>query len=418
MLQNALNEYIQNPNDASLNWNLGQIYEYQGHLAAALSYYIRAAERSDDKKVQYECLIRAGQCYWDQNIRNFTARGLLQRAIALLPKRPEAYWLYSKLLFENKQWEGREFDSYTIASMALEVCDFDLPQTDPLITNVNYPGKFSLLWQKANASWYCGLCDEARRLFKDLLDNWDLDEYWTNETRKALGNITYNEPFAVYKSEKHGMLRYKFSGSELIEQNFSEAYQDMFVLSLLDGKRYGTYLEIGAGNSFYGNNTALLEQQFDWTGVAIDIDEGFVNAHNKERKNPCYLKDATSTNYSALLMANGINGVVDYLQVDCDPPEVSFKALLNIPFETTKFRVITFEHDVYQEQTNMIREKARMYLESYGYILVADNISPDDNRPYEDWFVYPDLIDPVILKKMMCVTGKAKMAERYILGEV
>ena len=213
MLQNALNEYIQNPNDASLNWNLGQIYEYQGHLAAALSYYIRAAERSDDKKVQYECLIRAGQCYWDQNIRNFTARGLLQRAIALLPKRPEAYWLYSKLLFENKQWEGREFDSYTIASMALEVCDFDLPQTDPLITNVNYPGKFSLLWQKANASWYCGLCDESRRLFKDLLDNWDLDEYWTNETRKALGNISYNEPFVVYKSEKHGMLRHKFSGS-------------------------------------------------------------------------------------------------------------------------------------------------------------------------------------------------------------
>ena len=73
---------------------------------------------------------------------------------------------------------------------------------------------------------------------------------------------------------------------EKVERNFSESYQDMFILSMLNGKRNGTYLEIGAGNSFYGNNTALLETQFDWTGVSLDIEESFVEGFTKDRKNP------------------------------------------------------------------------------------------------------------------------------------
>ena len=73
-LQPLIDEYIQNPNEAVLNWNLAQWYEYNGHLAAALSYYIRTAERSDDKKIQYESLIRGAECYYRQNMRNFTVR--------------------------------------------------------------------------------------------------------------------------------------------------------------------------------------------------------------------------------------------------------------------------------------------------------------------------------------------------------
>ena len=34
--------------------------------------------------------------------------------------------------------------------------------------------------------------------------------------------------------------------------------QDMFVLTVLNGKTNGTYLEIGSGDPFIGSNTALL----------------------------------------------------------------------------------------------------------------------------------------------------------------
>lgn len=415
-LQPLLDEYIQNPDEAVLNWNLAQWYEYNGQLAAALSYYIRTAERSDDKKIQYESLIRGAECYYRQNMRNFTVRGMLQRAITLLPKRPEAYWLYSKLLGEVQHWDGNAFDSYTIASIALEICDFDLPTTDPLMTKVGYEGKFTIYHQKAYIAWHCGLCDESRIMLQDLLNNWELPDSWRNKIQTDLANISNEPHFVSYTKDKYDHLKFKFKGAENIEQNYSEAYQDMFVLSMLDGKRYGTYLEIGAGNSFYGSNTALLEQGFDWQGIGLDIDEGFVEMHGKERKNHCYLRDATTTNYRALLESQGFGDIIDYLQIDVDPAEISYKVLLTIPFEEYKFRVITFEHDHYIDQNNLWREKARMYLEAHGYILIADNISPDDNRPYEDWYVHPNLIEPEILNKMKMVDGKTKMGEKYILN--
>ena len=156
----------------------------------------------------------------------------------------------------------------------------------------------------------------------------------------------------------------------------------MFVLSMLNGRKNGTYLEIGAGNSFYGNNTALLEGNYNWKGVAIDIDENFVNAHNTERKHTCVLKDALKINYERFLLGLDMPNDIDYLQLDCDPPEVTYKILLNIPFETHRFAVITYEHDYYCDETKSFRKKSRKYLESFGYKLIVDNISPDDDRPY------------------------------------
>jgi hypothetical protein len=187
---------------------------------------------------------------------------------------------------------------------------------------------------------------------------------------------------------------------------------------MLDGKKNGTYLEIGAGNAFYGNNTALLETKFGWSGVALDIDENFVAAHNNERKHNCLLKDALKVNYERLLMGLDMPEDIDYLQLDCDPPEVTYKILLNMPFETHRFAVITYEHDYYCDDTKSFRDKSRKYLESFGYKLVVDNISPNENKPYEDWWVHPDLVDESILEKMICVDGETKKAESYMLNSL
>jgi len=87
-----------------------------------------------------------------------------------------------------------------------------------------------------------------------------------------------------------------------------------------------------------------------------------------------------------------------------------------MPFETKRFGVITFEHDHYADPTGGYREKARQYLKSYGYELVVGNISPDKDRPYEDWFVHPDIININEFSILKNNDDSTKMAEDYMMG--
>jgi SAM-dependent methyltransferase len=411
-LSELLHNYINEPENAEHNFSLALYYHGIGQTATAVSYYLRAAERTDDDLLKYECLIRGSMCFDSQGTRNFTVKGFLLHALALCPERPEAYYMMSKF-YEKENKDGSWNESFTISSIGLKVADLNSP---PLRTTVDYPGNYALLFQKANSSWWCGLCEESRDLLLNLLENYQMEESFRQVAINNLKKMNVEvKPFATYNQSKYQKLKIKFEGSQNIKENYSEAYQDMFVLTMLNGKRNGTYLEIGAGNAFYGNNTALLEKDFDWKGVAFDICEEFVSAHNNERKNPCLFKNALTTNYELLLSGMNFPENIDYLQLDCDPPEVTYKILLNIPFEKYKFAVITYEHDYYCDETKLFQEKSRKYLDSYGYVRVVNNISPDDHRPYEDWWVHPDLIDNQILNQMLHVDDTIKKAENYIL---
>lgn len=404
--------YIFSPEDSEINFNLGSYYESIGQTASALSYYLRAAERTDDELLRYECLIRGSICFDTQGTRNFTVKGLLLHALSVCPNRPEAYYLMSRF-YEKEGKDASWNECYTISSIGLAVSDL---HSSPLRTNVGYPGEYALLFQKALSSWWCGLCEESRDLFLHLLENYEMTEDFRQSALNNLKNMNVNVPaFSTYNQNKFDRLKIKFKGSENIKENYSESYQDMFVLTMLNGKRNGTYLEIGAGNSFYGNNTALLEKDFDWTGVSLDILDEFVDAHTQERKNPCLLKDATKINYEAFLSGFGFGTEIDYLQLDCDPPEVTYKILLTIPFETYKFAVITYEHDHYCDETKSFQEKSKRYLESYGYLRILNNISPDNNKPYEDWWVHPDLIDNELISQMINIDDSTKKAETMFL---
>ena len=46
-----------------------------------------------------------------------------------------------------------------------------------------------------------------------------------------------------YTIKDHHRLRHQFSQSERVRRNWSQSMQDMFVLSMLDGKRNGVYVE-------------------------------------------------------------------------------------------------------------------------------------------------------------------------------
>ena len=92
-----------------------------------------------------------------------------------------------------------------------------------------------------------------------------------------------------YFADKHDRLKYKFFGSEDIVENHSQSMQDMFVLSVLDGKKNGTYVEIGADRPRVINNTWLLESMYDWKGVSFEIDPIKVDYFNTIRQNKCKL---------------------------------------------------------------------------------------------------------------------------------
>jgi len=220
-------------------------------------------------------------------------------------------------------------------------------------------------------------------------------------------------PMEIYVKNMYPYLKFKFNNSELIENNYSQSYQDMFILSILNGKENGTYLEIGSGSYFFGNNTFLLEKQFGWKGVSIEIEEVHEKLHNKKRKNKCFNLDATQINYETFLSEAKLPNVIDYLQLDCDPPEITYEILTKIPFDSYKFAIITYEHDYYIDETKSFQEKSRQYLESYGYIRVVNNVSIHQNNPFEDWWVHPDIVDQDTINKMIYIDNTNKKVKNY-----
>lgn len=395
-LNNAITELALDTESPEKNYNLALIYELMGQTASAINYYYRAAERTEDKELAYECLLKTALCYERQGNRQNTVKRMIQHAMYLLPKRPEAYFLMSRFQERSKAC----CDGYTTASTALELCDFDSP---PLRNSVEYPGKYGLIFEKAVCAWWWGKNMESRYLFRYLAERFDMDEMHTNIVYNNIQNLGIGPESITHKHFKEDMwfkLRYQFKGSGKLKNSHGQAYQDLFVLSCLDGKRDGTYLEIGSAGPYYGNNTAILEEEFGWFGFGVDFDEKFVNDYRSKRNNPILQQNALEIDYDLLLEGYAKDGIIDYLQLDCEPSSITYEIMTKIPFDKYKFAVITYEHDHYQDRTKSYRKKSREYLTSRGYELVVSDVSNDGNSSFEDWYVHPDLVDRKIIDEM------------------
>mgnify|MGYP003645517727 FL=1 len=169
-IEELLIEYSLDTENPILNFNVALWYEGQGHNAAALSYFLRCAERADDKLLAYEALIHGSNCYDRQGTRDGTAKGILQQAMCLYPERPEARFLLSRFS-EKKQWWQ---DCYIYASEALDNCDFDC---EPLKTDVEYPGKYGLLY------------DDTKKILIDLKNNYEINRFYSYLINDHLKNF-------------------------------------------------------------------------------------------------------------------------------------------------------------------------------------------------------------------------------------
>lgn len=413
ILQRHIDKFIENPLDDSNTFSLAREYEKQNHTAAALSYYLRVAEFSSNEDLIYESLIRAGKCLSSQGRRKISEKGMYLHAISILPQRPEAYFVLSQYHEFHQEW----MEAYAMACIGESFKKNKKTTT----TDIGYVGEYVLPFQKAVAAWWIGKGSEAREIFHFLSKNYfnDMTPFYQKLLQQNITSLGSGpDPFLTYTKDKHPELIYKFPGSENIERSYAQTYQDIFVLSALNGKKGGTYLEIGAADPFKGNNTALLETQFGWKGASIEILEHEVEKFKAQRKNPIYLQDATKIDYDKFIEDLGFGNEIDYLQVDCEPPSVTFDILKMIPLDKYKFGVITFEHDYYADTTKSYRDLSRKYLKEKGYVLAVSNIAPDKTSSFEDWWIHPDLIDQNILQTLQNTSDQVKKADDYMLGRL
>jgi len=164
-LDTLLYSYIQTPDDAEINFSLARWYHDIGQTAAAVSYYLRCAERTMCVDLQYECLLHAARCFESQGKRNLSVRGLLQHCMVIQPSRPEAYWMLSRIYQDDHSFKDHWMNAYTIASLGMFACTADVT---PLRCSTDFPGLFALKLQRAVTGWWAGLCDEARTLLEEL----------------------------------------------------------------------------------------------------------------------------------------------------------------------------------------------------------------------------------------------------------
>ena len=138
---NELLEFSLDTENPQKNYNLGVWYENQNHTGPAHTYYLRAAERAEDKVLAYKSLLRSAICCRKQNSRDFTEKSLLKSAISYLPERPEAYYFLATLHEKKQEWE----DCYMYACLGLSCYNQDIEE----IGLPEYPGKYGLIFQRA-----------------------------------------------------------------------------------------------------------------------------------------------------------------------------------------------------------------------------------------------------------------------------
>ena len=171
------------------------------------------------------------------------------------------------------------------------------------------------------------------------------------------------------------------------------------MLEALDQKPNGFYIEVGAWHGIRDSNTFLLERNFGWGGLALEIVPKFVRRYNRVRRNPCFKSDATVQDFVTLFEKESVPRVIDYLQLDIEPGTHTLSALLKIPLDSYRFSVITFEHDLYRSPENRyVKAWSEALLIEHGYTRVVSNVLYD-GKAFEDWWVDPNVVSQEFIQR-------------------
>ena len=193
--------------------------------------------------------------------------------------------------------------------------------------------------------------------------------------------------------------------------------QDLFVLSELDFKSEGFFVEFGATNGIDGSNTYLLEKKFGWNGILAEParrwQSDLLANRNCSIETNCVWRESGETlefneaNYGELSTIDSFSSadhrsrdriqgkkysvktislmdllekyrapsIIDYLSIDTEGSE--YEILSSFNFSKYQFRTLTCEHNFTPQ-----RERIHSLLTGHGYRRKYEDISKVD-----DWYV-------------------------------
>jgi FkbM family methyltransferase len=211
---------------------------------------------------------------------------------------------------------------------------------------------------------------------------------------------------------------------ELLINTPSQVAQDIFVLSELNFKRGGYFVEFGASNGISNSNTYMLEKHYGWTGILSEP----ARCHHQElfANRSCVittdcvwttsgqqiefkqvdgngelsgitglagLDNHNGTVYNVntisltdLLLQNNAPNVIDYLSIDTEGSELDI--LQSFDFDSYKIKIITCEHN-WTDKRQVIYD----FLTSKGYERRMENVISYAGYPagcFDDWYVLKD----------------------------
>ena len=415
-------DFIMDPKNSKTCFDIAESYFAEGHYASAMGFYLRAADYTDDEDLRYSARYMVVKSLSVVGHRDVFEEGMWWKVNNSDPERPEGYVAMARYY----QFRGNTRLTYQVAKLGLEK---STKLDRPISSNSDYEhwGELELMIIQYAAS--LGYREHKKELllkaikrinvypepFKSMIESeaFKFCNFLNDNYDDKLTYRPVDPPYPKYNGETdHTKLRRQFKDCHTIATNYSQAFQDMFVLCALDGKKDGRYLEIGAAGPFKGNNTALLEK-WGWDGLSIEIDPNEVQKWSGQRDNRIITADALTYDYGTYL-----NGHYDYLQVDIEPAIKSYEVLQRLPWEKCTFGLITFEHDDYLDG-NDVRKKSREYLKHKGYKLLVSDMSPTytKNKPtvsFEDWWYHPDYISKDVVAVMKDTSKNPKNPINYI----
>ena len=171
------------PFDPNTNFWIGEEYLKIDQTASAVSFYLRAAEYGYEThpNIVYTSLLRIALCFDKQQGRGHSSVTSILQAISYMPNRPEGYFYLSRYNERMGNWQ----EAYTFADLGLRYAE----RTEPLPVNVEYPGKYALLFEKAVSGWWLGREKESHDIFKDLLKNYPIAPEYREGILNNLKNV-------------------------------------------------------------------------------------------------------------------------------------------------------------------------------------------------------------------------------------
>jgi len=211
----------------------------------------------------------------------------------------------------------------------------------------------------------------------------------------------------------------------------SQEGQDKWVVTMLQGKKKGYFVDIGASNGIKHSNTYILEKNYNWKGICVEphtisfielmqnrncihenlcifdahtkvdfVQRGRMKTHSGiycdqaddklihqviNRNHPLIKKQAITL--LELLDKHKSPQLIDYLSIDVEGSQ--WLILKNFNFDQYRFLLITVEHNCPQNPTSIKylkrRENIYNYLIQHGYYL-------NRSTKHEDWFADQTII--------------------------